>query len=289
VSDFFIEKGNIKFMKKLYTPCFKAYKQMDTDALRESFLIEDLFEKGKLQLYYTDCDRAVVGSACPTNAPLKLDAGDELRAEYFCQRRELGVLNIGGKGSVSVDGTSYDLVKGEVLYISRGSKEIVFTSENASDYAEFYLLSYPAHKEYPTTKSGLGDANKIDLGNQSECNIRTINQAICQARIPSCQLVMGYTKLEDGSVWNTMPSHTHERRSEVYMYYDIQPNECVIHMMGTPQETRHLIVRNKQVVISPSWSIHSGVGTKNYTFCWGMGGENQQFDDMDPAPTGELK
>ena len=276
-------------MKKKYLPCFTAYKQMDTSALRENFLIEDLFESGKLQLYYTDCDRAVVGSACPTQTPLKLDAGDELRAEYFCQRRELGILNIGGNGSVSVDGVVYNLVKGEILYVAKGSKEIVFKSENAEDYAEFYLLSYPAHAVYPTTKSALGDANKLALGKQSECNVRTINQAICQARIQSCQLVMGYTKLEDGSVWNTMPSHTHERRSEVYMYFDIEPKECVMHLMGSPQETRHLIVRNKQVVLSPSWSIHSGVGTKNYTFCWGMGGENQQFDDMDSAPTEELK
>lgn len=276
-------------MKKRYVPCYAAYKQMDTQALRENFLIEDLFQKGELTLYYTDCDRAVVGSACPTNEVLKLDAGDELRAEYFCQRRELGVLNIGGKGFVKVDGEKFELQKGELLYIARGSKDVSFESENAEDYAEFYLLSYPAHAVYPTTKSALGDANKIELGTQSECNVRTINQAICQARIPSCQLVMGYTKLEDGSVWNTMPSHTHERRTEIYMYFDVKPNECVFHLMGTPKQTRHLIVRNKQVVISPSWSIHSGVGTRNYTFCWGMGGENQQFDDMDAAPTEELE
>jgi len=276
-------------MKKKYVPCQIATKAMDTQQLRESFLIEDLFQRGVLTLYYTDLDRAVVGSACPTNAALKLEAGDELRADFFCQRRELGVLNIGSTGLVNVDGVKYELKNGESLYVGRGSKNISFESIDSESIAEFYLLSYPAHKDFPTTKSAIGDANTIDLGESSQANIRTINQAICQARIPSCQLVMGYTKLNDGSVWNTMPVHTHERRSEVYMYFDIKPNECVFHFMGNPQETRHIIVRNKQVVLSPSWSIHSGCGTRNYTFCWGMGGENQRFDDMDPAPTNELK
>lgn len=276
-------------MKKRYIPCFSAAKNMDTEQLRENFLIEDLFGRGEIKLYYTDCDRAVIGSACPTDKPLKLEVGDELRAEFFCQRRELGVLNIGECGVVSVDGIEFSLAKGELLYVGRGAKDVQFKSNSTSEIAEFYLLSYPAHAEYPTTKSSLGDANRIHLGDQSQCNVRTINQAICQARIPSAQLVMGYTHLEDGSVWNTMPVHTHERRSEIYMYFDIQPKECVFHLMGNPQETRHIIVRNKQVVISPSWSIHSGVGTRNYTFCWGMGGENQQFDDMDAAPTEDLK
>ena len=276
-------------MKKRYIPCMKAACAMQTGELRENFLLEDLFERGKMTLYYTDCDRAIVGSACPAEAPLKLEAADELRAEYFCQRRELGVLNIGGAGTVEVDGKSFELVKGEVLYIGRGSKEILFSSKNPAEHAEFYLLSYPAHAEYPTVKSALGDANRIHLGEQSKCNVRTINQAICQARIKSAQLVMGYTHLEDGSVWNTMPAHTHERRSEIYMYFDIQPGECVFHMMGTADQTRHIVVKNKQVVISPSWSIHSGVGTRNYTFCWGMGGENQRFDDMDDIPTEDLR
>lgn len=267
----------------------KAAGDMRTDELRDSLLIEDLFGRGEIALYYTDCDRAVVGSACPTDAPLELEAGDELRADFFCQRRELGILNIGGAGAVQVDGEEYRLLKGEVLYVGRGSKEVAFVSDDPADNAEFYLLSYPAHAEYPTAKCALGEANRIDLGSQSECNVRTINQAICEARIKSAQLVMGYTQLKDGSVWNTMPAHTHERRSEIYMYYDVKPGECVFHLMGTPQQTRHIVVRNKQVVISPSWSIHSGVGTRNYTFCWGMGGENQRFDDMDAAPTEELK
>ena len=276
-------------MKKKYLPCKLATKTMDTAQLRENFLIEDLFKSGEISLYYTDCDRAVVGSACPTDKPLELSSVDELRAEYFCERRELGVLNIGGKGVVNVDDTSYELENLEMLYIGRGAKKITFTSSSQEKIAEFYLVSYPSHKEYPTTKSATGDANILALGDQSQANVRKINQAICQARIQSSQLVMGFTQLADGSVWNTMPSHTHERRSEVYMYFDIEPNECVFHLMGTPDETRHIIVRNKQVVLSPSWSIHSGVGTRNYSFCWGMGGENQRFDDMDEAPTKDLK
>lgn len=276
-------------MKKKYIPCQLAAKNMDSAQLRESFLIDDLFARGSIDLYYTDCDRAVVGSACPASSPLKLEAGDELRADFFCQRRELGILNIGGTGTVVADGMEYKLARGESLYIGRGTKDISFVSDNSDSIAEFYLLSYPAHKQYPTLKSALGDANMLHLGEQSQANVRTINQVICQARIQSAQLVMGYTKLEEGSVWNTMPVHTHERRSEIYMYFDIEPGECVFHFMGSPQETRHIVVRNKQVVLSPSWSIHSGCGTRNYTFCWGMGGENQRFDDMDAVPTDELK
>ena len=192
-------------MKKKYIPCQLAAKNMDSAQLRESFLIDDLFARGSIDLYYTDCDRAVVGSACPASSPLKLEAGDELRADFFCQRRELGILNIGGTGTVVADGMEYKLARGESLYIGRGTKDISFASDNSDSIAEFYLLSYPAHKQYPTLKSALGDANMLHLGEQSQANVRTINQVICQARIQSAQLVMGYTKLEEGSVWNTMP------------------------------------------------------------------------------------
>ncbi len=270
-------------MKKIYVPCKLATKAMTTAEIRENFLIEDIFQPDEITLYYTDCDRAIVGSACPKTKKLTLATADELRATYFCERRELGVLNIGSKGIVNVDGVAYELDTLEMLYIGRGSKSIVFESLDSENIAEFYLLSYPSHKEYPTTKSALGEANILNLGTQDRANVRTINQAICENRIKSSQLVMGYTALKDGSVWNTMPSHTHERRSEIYMYFNIQPDECVFHLMGTPDETRHIVVKNKQVVISPSWSIHSGCGTRNYTFCWGMGGENQRFDDMDEA------
>ena len=276
-------------MKKKYIPCKLATKNMDTTQLRENFLIDDLFVPGDLILYYTDCDRAVVGSACPIDKQIELTSPKELRADYFCERRELAILNIGGKGVVNVDDVAYILENLEMLYVGRGTKKISFESLSQEKIAEFYIVSYPSHKEYPTTKSANGDANILSLGNQSQANVRKIHQGICQARIQSSQLVMGFTQLADGSVWNTMPSHTHERRSEVYLYFDIEPNECVFHMMGTPDETRHIIVRNKQVVLSPSWSIHSGVGTRNYTFCWSMGGENQNFDDMNEAPTKDLK
>lgn len=281
----------IENMKKRYLPCMQLTKTLDSEKLRENFLIDDLFAKGEIKLYYiVECERAVIGSACPLKgSPLKLEVSDELRADYFCERRELSVLNLGAKGTVSVDGKIYELEHLELLYVSRGSKEIFFESLDSEKCAEFYLVSYPAHAAYPTTKSARGDANRIHLGDQKDANVRTINQVVCQARIPSCQLVTGFTQLEPGSVWNTMPSHTHERRSEIYLYFDIEPDQCVFHFMGDPRETRHLVVRNKQVVLSPSWSIHSGCGTRNYSFVWAMGGENQNFDDMDAAETSILR
>ncbi len=262
---------------------------MSTQQLRDAFLIDDLFKEGVVDLYYTDCDRAVVGSACPLSEPLALPSAEELKSEFFCQRRELGVLNIGGAGSVFADGVEYKLAAGELLYVGRGTRKVEFASDDARNCAQFYLLSYPAHKDFPTEKSALGSANMINLGSKSLANERTINQAICEARIHSCQLVMGYTKLADGSVWNTMPAHTHERRSEIYMYFGMGPKDCVFHIMGSPEETRHIVVRDRQVVVSPSWSVHSGCGTHAYTFCWGMGGENQRFDDMDEVPMEDLK
>lgn len=268
-----------------YVPCAERTKELSSEGLREAFLIQDLWIKGEIKLYYIDAERVIVGTACPANAPLKLEAADELRANYFCERREMSVQNMGKKGVVKVDGVVYELDNLELLYISRGSKEISFEG----DGAEFYLLSYPAHSVYPTTKSAKGEGNIINLGTQAEANVRTINQLVCEAKIQSCQLVTGFTRLETGSVWNTMPCHTHERRSEVYMYFDIEDNQAVFHFMGRPDETRHLVVRNRDVVISPSWSIHSGCGTKSYSFVWGMGGENKRFDDMDPAPIKTLK
>jgi len=276
-------------MKSRHLPCELATARMNSAELRANFLIDDLFAADELTLYYIDCERAIVGSACPKTKSIALDAPAELRADFFCERRELGVMNIGGRGKVIVDGVEYFLERCEFLYVGRGSKKIVFenTSEG-STYPEFYLLSYPAHKEYPTAKSAVKDANVLRLGEHKLANKRTINQAICEARIPSAQLVMGYTRLDEGSVWNTMPAHTHERRSEVYLYFDIDESQCVFHLMGRPDETRHLIMRNKQVALSPAWSIHSGCGTKAYAFCWGMGGENQRFDDMDEAKTKDL-
>ena len=271
-----------------YTVGKNEYKRMTTDELREAFLV-DLFVAGKLNLLYCEVERAITGAAVPTGCALKLEAGKELAADFFCQRREVGVLNIGGTGTVTVDGAEYAMENLDGLYIGRGSKDISFTSTDAANPARFYLISYPAHTEYPTTLAKKADANALELGTVEDSNKRTIYQYIHENGIKSCQLVMGFTALEQGSVWNTMPCHTHERRTEVYMYFNLDENSRVFHMMGPGDETRHLVVGNEQAVISPMWSIHSGCGTQAYTFCWGMGGENQRFDDMDHIQVGDLK
>ena len=260
---------------------------LDTEELRSRFLIDDLFVEGELVLSYCDIDRVIVGSACPTSTPLSLDAVDELRAAYFCERRELGIINIGESGGVIVDGESYSLANRECLYVGRGSKSISFANDEGKT-AKFYLISYPAHTDYPTKKAAMADAKQVHLGSSDTANERVIYQYIHEEGIQSCQLVMGFTVLKTGSVWNTMPAHTHTRRSEVYMYFDVPADNAVFHFMGDPQETRHLCVHNHQAVLSPAWSIHSGCGTADYTFIWAMGGENQRFDDMDPAPIPSL-
>jgi 4-deoxy-L-threo-5-hexosulose-uronate ketol-isomerase len=262
---------------------------MDTKQLRESFLVEDLFKPGQVQLVYADADRAVIGSASPTSESLALGTDPELRAAYFTERRELGVLNIGGRGSVAVDGRTFDMENLDGLYIGRGSKDVRFSSADKSNPAQFYLLSYPAHTTHPTTHAKKAQAAAVNLGSEATCNKRTIYKYIHLDGIKSCQLVMGFTQLQVGSAWNTMPPHTHLRRSEVYLYFNVPAEHRVFHMMGQPQESRHLVIADKQAAISPSWSIHAGVGTSNYTFCWGMGGENQTFDDMDAAPIATLK
>jgi 4-deoxy-L-threo-5-hexosulose-uronate ketol-isomerase len=276
-------------MEIRYSPSPTDYQKLGTEETRAAFLIETLFTPGKLELVYTDADRAIVGSAVPAGAPVKLSADAELRAAFFCERRELGVLNIGGDGVVEVDGKQYPMGKLDCLYVGRGSQNVVFTSKDAAKPAAFYLLSYPAHAAYPTTLAQTGDATPVKLGTPADANCRTIYKYIHTAGIKSCQLVMGFTRLEDGSVWNTMPSHTHTRRSEIYLYFDLDPKRRVMHFMGRPQQTRHLVVADRQAVISPSWSIHSACGTGAYTFCWGMGGENQTFEDMDPAPVEQLR
>ena len=275
-------------MDTRYTIGKNEYKRMTTDELREAFLV-DLFETGTINLLYCEVERAIVGAAVPTVGSLKLEAGKELASDYFCQRREVGVLNIGGNGTVTVDGTKYAMENLGGLYIGRGSKEIVFDSVSGEEPARFYLISYPAHTEYPTTQAKKADANAIQLGTVEDANKRTIYQYIHENGIKSCQLVMGFTALEPGSVWNTMPCHTHERRTEVYMYFNLDEASRVFHMMGPSDETRHITIANEQAVISPMWSIHSGCGTKAYTFCWGMGGENQRFDDMDHIAIENLK
>jgi 4-deoxy-L-threo-5-hexosulose-uronate ketol-isomerase len=272
-----------------YSPHPNAYSTLNTEQLRSAFLLESLFTPGKVELIYTDTDRAIIGSAVPGNTPLKLVAGAELRVNSFCERRELGVLNIGGPGAVTVDGEDYSLDKYDCLYIGRGSQNIVFKRRDTANPAAFYFLSYPAHMAYPTTLIRRAETEQTDLGAETDSNRRTIHKCIHARGVKSCQLVMGFTQLKEGSVWNTMPPHTHERRSEIYMYFDLPSNRRVMHFMGQPQQTRHMVVADKQIVISPSWSIHSACGTGAYTFCWGMGGENQTFEDMDPAPVKMLR
>jgi len=276
-------------MQTRLSPSRTEYPTLSTDQLRAAFLVDALFTPGRIELVYTDAGRAIVGSAVPGRSPLTLSADAELRAACFCERRELGVLNIGGSGVVEVDGQRFEMAKLDCLYVGRGSQSIQFTSSAAAAPAAFYLLSYPAHTTYPTALARLADATKVELGSMADANRRTINKYIHAGGLKSCQLVMGFTQLHDGAVWNTMPPHTHARRSEIYMYFDLGPSRRVMHFMGAPQQTRHLVMADRQVVISPSWSIHSGCGTGAYAFCWGMGGENQTFEDMDPAPLDQLR
>jgi 4-deoxy-L-threo-5-hexosulose-uronate ketol-isomerase len=267
----------------------QSYRFLTTEDLRTRFLIENLFQKGCVELAYTDVDRAIVGGIVPIHSPLSLQEGREMACSYFCERRETGILNLGAAGTISADGNNFRLLPRECLYIGRGSREIQFSSDSPEDPAFFYLVSYPAHAAFPTTHAGVKQANCIPLGSQKEANRRTIYQYIYPNGIASCQLVMGFTELHEGNVWNTFPPHTHDRRTEVYCYFDLPPEGCVLHLMGTPGETRHIVLREKQVVLSPPWSVHSGVGAGSYRFVWAMGGENQVFDDMDPVRPGQLK
>ncbi|MFZ0743560.1 MAG: 5-dehydro-4-deoxy-D-glucuronate isomerase [Terracidiphilus sp.] len=264
------------------------YPRMTTAELRAAFLADEIFRPGRIDLAYVDLDRTVIGSAVPLKEPLTLESDPDLRADYFTERRELGILNIGGAGSVAVDGHNFELANLDAVYVGRGSKNILFTSYNASTPAEFYLLSYPAHTSYPAAKIESRTVEPVVLGAHETANHRSITKLVHLEGTRSCQLVMGVTKLTKGSVWNTMPPHTHMRRSEVYLYFNLGPDDRVVHLMGPAHETRHIVVANKQVVISPGWSIHAGVATASYTFCWGMGGENQVYSDMDPLAIADL-
>lgn len=274
-------------------------KHYDTKRLREEFLIEKVFYEDEIYLVYSHIDRIITGAATPVHKTLKLEAGDELRAEYFLQRREMGVINIGGDGKITVDGKVYEVAARNGMYIGMGAKDITFESNDAANPAKFYINSAPAHMTYPTVlikREGepedgvviIKEENKKRLGSVEDSNLRTINKYILPGQVESCQLEMGMTHLEPGSVWNTMPCHTHDRRMEVYLYFDLPEDAFVMHYMGEPQETRHIVMRNEQAVISPSWSIHSGSGSRNYTFIWGMVGENQDFDDMDDVRNQDL-
>lgn len=265
-------------------------KTFGTERLRKEFLIESLFVPNKLTLVYSHVDRFIIGGVVPVNQSIPLEADrKEMGTTTFLERREIGIINIGGKGTIEVDGTSYVLEPKECLYIGLGAEKVIFASADASNPAKFYLNSTPAHKSYPTVKTGQTDAFNVHLGAIDNSNERTIYRYIHEKGIQSCQLVMGMTQLEQGNMWNTMPSHTHNRRSEVYLYFDVPEDNVIFHLMGEPNETRHIVTRNEQAVISPSWSIHSGVGTGNYTFIWGMAGENQVFEDMDGVEMSDLK
>jgi len=265
------------------------YPRMTTEELRATFLLDSLYQPGAIHLSYVDLDRAVVGFASPLASPLTLPTYPELRADYFTERRELGALNVGSAGVIAVDGAQYELDGLDVLYIGRGSKQVSFESKDKSAPAVFYLLSYPAHAPYPVALVRKADAQPTELGSLETCNKRTISKYIHLQGARSCQLVMGVTHLAPGSNWNTMPAHTHMRRSEIYMYFNVAPDARVMHFMGPAAETRHIVMSDKGVVISPGWSIHCGVGTRAYSFCWGMGGENQDYADMDPAPVESLR
>jgi 4-deoxy-L-threo-5-hexosulose-uronate ketol-isomerase len=264
------------------------YPRMTTEELRSAFLVDGLFQPGRIDLAYIDLDRTIVGSAVPVADPLTLETDPDLRAGYFNERREIGVLNIGGAGAVQVNGEAHPLATLDALYIGRGNEHIAFSSNDPASPAEFYLLSYPAHTAHPVARIDSASAEATVLGSAETANHRRIRRLIHLDGARSCQLVMGFTELSPGSVWNTMPPHTHMRRSEVYLYFNLPPNERVVHLMGPAHQTRHLVIANKQVVISPGWSIHAGVGTASYTFCWGMGGENQVYSDMDPLAIADL-
>ncbi len=275
-------------MDFLYTADRERYRRMKSNELREAYLIDNLFVPGEVTLCYTDVERSIVGSAVPVDEALTLPIHKELASDFFTQRREIGVINIGSPGKIVVDGETFGLDNRDSLYIGRGSKDVEFISVSGNEPAQFYFVSYPAHTEYPTKLVKKSEANRLEMGSREECNDRVINQSILPGLVDTCQIVMGFTELAVGSNWNTMPVHTHRRRTEVYMYFDLADDQCVFHFMGEPDETRALVVRNGQAVASPSWSIHSGVGTRNYTFIWAMGGENQDFPDMDHVDMKDL-
>lgn len=276
-------------MRTRYANNPRDSKRYDTEELRENYLVEDIFKDDQIELVYSHVDRIIFGGIKPVYKELKLEAGKEMGVDYFLERRELGIINIGGKAIVTIDGTEYELKEKDGLYVGKGNKEVSFKSVNPEEPAKLYINSVPAHKEYETVKIDIEKANPVRLGDNKTLNKRTIYQYVHPNVCESCQLLMGLTMLEPGNAWNTMPCHTHERRMEVYFYFDMDEDTRVFHLMGEPTETRHLVVKSEECVISPSWSIHSGVGTSNYTFIWGMCGENKTFDDMDNIPMDVLR
>jgi 4-deoxy-L-threo-5-hexosulose-uronate ketol-isomerase len=264
-----------------------------TEELRDRFLVEDLFVPGQVNVVYTHHDRIVVGGAMPGDSPLPLPTYDAIRSEYFCERRELGIVNVGGAGVVTTDGQAHVLPKGACLYVGRGVREVVFANGDGDGGDEgpaaYYLFSAPAHTSHPTVLTLPGQGTVRELGDQVTSNRRTLHQYVHENGVKSCQIVMGVTQLHPGSMWNTMPAHTHDRRTECYLYFDVPEDARVVHLLGRPTQTRHLVVADREAVISPSWSVHSGVGTAAYSFVWAMAGENQAFDDMDGFPVATMR
>jgi 4-deoxy-L-threo-5-hexosulose-uronate ketol-isomerase len=276
----------LKILHSVHPDDFKKY---DTTRIRERFLIDNIVEKDAIKCVYTHYDRMIIGAVYPVDKQLSLTNYPNLRAEYFLERREIGIINVAGDGIVTADGQSYDLHKFDCLYIGKGVKSVSFSSKNNAQPAVFYLLSAPAHTKYPTTLMSMDNAAKVDAGNSATANLRTINKYIHADGIKSCQLVMGLTVLQPGSVWNTMPAHTHDRRMEAYFYFDLPAGQKIVHYMGEGDETRHIMMNNYEAVVSPPWSIHSGSGTTNYNFIWGMAGENLDYTDMDPVSITDLR
>jgi len=272
-----------------YAQSPKEVKQMDTAALRDNFLIENVFEVNQVNLTLSHFDRYIVGGAMPVDQQIALPNPDALKATYFLERRELGLINVGGKAIVTADGEKYELDYKEALYIGKGTKEVFFESAIPGEAAKLYINSAPAHHTYPTKKVSKAEAEIVELGTPETANHRIINKLLVNSVLPTCQLQMGMTELKSGSVWNTMPAHTHDRRMEAYFYFEVPEGQSVCHFMGQPQETRHIWMQNDEAVISPNWSIHSGAGTSNYTFIWGMAGENLDYGDMDHCAITELK
>jgi 4-deoxy-L-threo-5-hexosulose-uronate ketol-isomerase len=267
----------------------KETSQMNTQQLRDNFLVQGLMKPGTIQLTYSHYDRMIIGGAVPTTSPISLPYEEELKATFFLERREMGIINVGGKGTVTADGIAYEIEKLECVYLGKGTKEVNFTSSSAESPAQFYLLAVPAHHTYPNRKMTKAEASPVNLGEISTSNKRTIFKYIHNDGIKSCQLVMGLTVLDDGSVWNSVPPHTHTRRMEAYFYFDVKEGHRVMHFMGEPHETRHIVVANHEAAISAPWSMHFGVGTANYGFIWGMAGENKEFTDMDQVPVAAIK
>jgi 4-deoxy-L-threo-5-hexosulose-uronate ketol-isomerase len=277
-------------MSKVYRPGSpEDVQRFSQQQLRDNYLVTDLFQPGAVRTVNTHFDRVVAVGAVPTDAPLTLEPIPEIRSENFLDHREIGFANIGGPGSITADGVRYDLEKTAILYLGRGTKDVVFESADASDPACFYGFSAPAHHAHPSALVTPEDGTIRELGDQLTSNRRTLRQCIHENGVPSCQVVMGVTRLHPGSMWNTMPAHTHDRRTEFYVYFDLDAEQRVVHLMGEPSETRHLMASDRDLVLSPSWSVHSGVGSSNYSFVWAMAGENQSFDDMDAVPIASMR